>query len=114
MMKVSSWGILSTLALASALVASPVSAGKPMGDRSSHSDEGAVIRDESLLKQERKIEATEVMDGAEIDGQVAAIEHSTGRIILDTADGPISLTAAPEDLEGIAVGDTVRVSLATD
>jgi hypothetical protein len=113
-MKVSSWGILSTLALTGALVTSPVSAGNPMGDRSSHPDEGAAIRDESLLKQERTLDAAEVPDGAEIDGQVAAIEHSTGRLIIDTEDGPVSLTAAPEDLEGIAVGDTVRVSLATD
>lgn len=113
-MTVSSWSILSTLALAGALLASPVAAGGPVGDRSSLPDTGPVIRDEPLLKHERKIDAAEVPDGAEINGQVAAIEHSTGRLILDTRDGPISLTAAPEDLEGVAVGDTVRVSLATD
>ena len=108
------WSTLSTLALAGALVSSPAFAGNPAGDRSAHSDEGSVVRGEFLMNQERKIEAAEVMDGARIEGQVAAIEHNTGRLILDTENGPISLTAAPEDLEGVAVGDTILVSLATD
>jgi hypothetical protein len=108
------WSTLSTLALAGALVSSPVLAGTPAGDRSSLSGDGSVVRGDSLMHQERKIEAAEVMDGANIEGQVAAIEHNTGRLILDTKDGPISLTAAPEDLEGVAVGDTILVSLATD
>jgi hypothetical protein len=108
-----SWSILSTLALASALVASPVLAGEPTGSRSSSPDEGSMIRD-GALQPERRIETPEIPDGVRIEGLVTAIEHSTGRIVLETADGPLNLTAAPEDLEGIAVGDVVLISLATD
>jgi hypothetical protein len=100
------WSTLSMLALAGAMFASPVAAGHPEGKRSWLPD--------SPSEQERKLDAAEVPPGGSIEGQVAAIDHDTGRMILDTQEGPISLTAAPEDLHDIEVGDMVRVSLATD
>lgn len=109
------WSMLSTLALAGAVLASPVAAGQPTGDRSVLSDEGSVRANElPRPERDRKLDSAEIPDSSSIEGLVAAIEHDTGRMILDTAEGPISLTAAPEDLRGIEVGDMVRVSLATD
>jgi hypothetical protein len=107
--------ILSTLALAGALVSPPVAAGDFTSEDTSRPGDRPVIgNDPAREPEDRKIDSTEIPNGSSIEGLVAAIERDTGRLILDTLEGPISLTAAPEQLDGIEVGDIVRVSLATD
>ena len=49
-----------------------------------------------------------------LEGHVVGIEHETGRLVLDTALGPFTLTTEPEKLAGIELGDTVRVSFVAD
>jgi hypothetical protein len=49
-----------------------------------------------------------------IEGRVAVVERDSGRLVLDTADGPVTLMAAPEELTNIKVGDVIRVSLVVD
>ena len=46
-----------------------------------------------------------------IEGRIAAVEPETGRFVLDTDEGPISLVTSPIGLAGVQVGDVVRVAL---
>jgi hypothetical protein len=55
----------------------------------------------------------EASEGPSIEGTVAAIDHDSGRFVLDTDEGAIDLTTTPDELAGIGVGDFVRVSLVT-
>jgi hypothetical protein len=57
------------------------------------------------------VEATE---GPSFEGTVAAVDYQSGQLILRTDDGLVNLTAAPEDIEDVNVGDVIRVALADD
>ena len=56
----------------------------------------------------------ETIDRDVVEGQVAAVEHGSGRFVLDTDDGLIGLVTSPDELEGVEVGDVVRVSFLAD
>jgi hypothetical protein len=49
-----------------------------------------------------------------VEGTVAAVDHQSGRFVLDTSEGPITLMTTPDELEGVQIGDVVRVSLVLD
>jgi hypothetical protein len=49
-----------------------------------------------------------------IEGTVASVERESGRFVLDTNDGPVSLVTSPDELTGVEVGDVVQVSLVSD
>jgi hypothetical protein len=53
----------------------------------------------------------EASQAPSIEGTVAAIDHDSGRFVLDTDDGPVNFTTTPEELAGVGLGDIVRVSL---
>jgi hypothetical protein len=53
----------------------------------------------------------EASEGPSIEGTVAAIDHHSGRFVLDTDEGAIDLTTTLDELAGVGVGDFVRVSL---
>ena len=55
--------------------------------------------------------ATETPETPTIEGTIAAIDHDSGRFVLDTDEGPVKLKSTPDQLAGVAVGDVVRVSL---
>ena len=52
--------------------------------------------------------------GPTVEGEVAAIDHVTGALVLDTDEGLIRLVANPDELTGLDVGDVVRVSFVDD
>jgi hypothetical protein len=61
--------------------------------------------------------ATNALEGVEptsVEGRVAAIEHESGRFVLETERGPLSLVTTPDELAGVEVGDIVRVALVID
>jgi hypothetical protein len=102
---------LSTLALTGVLVSSAWAGSPPVvgsDDLSRSPRRGSVVRPEPMKG--------DTLDQASttIEGQVAGIEHETGRLVLDTELGPFTLTTEPEKLAGIEVGDTVRVSFVAD
>lgn len=46
-----------------------------------------------------------------LEGQVAAVDHESGRLILETEKGFVALQASPAEVDGLEVGDVVTVSL---
>jgi hypothetical protein len=118
------WSILSTLALAGALGALPTYADEassvyerlplPYGDALTRSDMQDAANSCQCVDVVSVISATEVPEEAIIEGQVAAVEHESGRFVLDTDEGLLGLTASPDELTGVEIGDVVRVSFVTD
>jgi len=49
-----------------------------------------------------------------LEGQVAALDRESGRLILDTDFGLLHLLAEPAELEGIQEGDVIQVALVED
>jgi hypothetical protein len=96
--------MLAALALVGTLTASSASA----TDRTTN-DRASFPYGESATRVEITDESTAARPS--IEGQVAVIEHHSGRMILDTEQGPLSVVAAPDELRDLEVGDTVRVSL---
>jgi len=47
---------------------------------------------------------------AVLEGQVAAANES-GALVLRTADGMIALQVPPEEIQGVSIGETVRVPI---
>ena len=101
----------STLVFAGALLASPASA----HDRSA----GASVSDpyDALLRSYGEnlvvvvgLPVTDAPERASIDGQVAALDHEWGRLVLDTDGGLVSVVTSPDELTNIEVGDFVRVA----
>jgi hypothetical protein len=93
--------ILSTFVLLGAVMTSPSYAGDtpaPRTDLSGGSEAGTV----------------QFPERATIEGRIVSVEPESGRFVLDTADGPISLVTTPEALAGVNVGDIVRVALTTE
>jgi hypothetical protein len=106
--------ILSTFILAGALMTSPAYA----GDRGA----GPVIPDDRLPQTQgdtqmnqgmpgESMNGIEAPAGKSIEGTVAVVERDSGRFVLDTTEGPISLVTTPDELAGVEVGDVVRVSV---
>ena len=105
--------ILSTIVLAGVLLVAPAYA----------SDRSTVTSDDRMppAQDEMRVPPTEESDGpasgAEttegslIQGRIAAVEPETGRFVLDTDEGPLSLVTSPSALTGVKVGDVVRVAL---
>jgi hypothetical protein len=62
--------------------------------------------------------AGEPRDGAvdgrttEITGRVLDIDHKLGALMLQTAQGILALQGPPEAIEGVSVGDVIRVRVA--
>jgi hypothetical protein len=109
---------LSMFVLAGALLASPVwavgpsPASIPPADRSAQTDE-----DTQSPPDVSERPATNALEGIEptgVEGRVAAIEHDSGRFVLETERGPLSLVTTPDELVGVKVGDMVRVAIVID
>ena len=84
----------------------------PYGDLLSRSDstsvdalEASVIDDPDMTAQGALAEQQQILEG-----QVAAVDES-GSLMLRTGDGLIALQLAPEDVQGVGVGDTMQVAL---
>jgi len=48
--------------------------------------------------------------GGVVEGQVAAVDHAGGRMILDTDRGLVHVVAQPDEIAGIQEGDVVEVA----
>jgi len=107
-----SWRTLSTFAVAGALVASTAYA----ADTWTPYERLAQPAEEVLAAPDMRdtSSAPAVMQGASIEGQVAAIDRESGRFVLDTAVGPISFVAWPDEVASLDIGDQVRVSFLQD
>ena len=102
--------ILSTIVLAGVLLVAPAYA----------SDRSTVTSDDRMppAQDEMRVPPTEESDGPALRHQslgdsvrIAAVEPETGRFVLDTDEGPLSLVTSPSALAGVKVGDVVRVAL---
>ena len=49
---------------------------------------------------------------AEVTGTVKNVNEKSGKMVLDTADGPVNVTFPAEAVQGIKKGDQVTVSVA--
>jgi hypothetical protein len=64
----------------------------------------------SALDESARAAAAEPM----LEGKIAAVNHQTGQLVLDTAEGQIGLAALPEDVQDLQIGDVIRMSLVPD
>ena len=105
--------ILPALAVAALLPAAPARAAEvPVG--ASAAEDSPVTRPAagpSDRATSPMTGATETAESPTIEGTIAAIDHDSGRFVLDTDEGPVNLKSTPDQLAGVAVGDVVRVSL---
>lgn len=60
---------------------------------------------------DRPISPADSIEGAVLEGTVAAVDYETGQLVLDTDDGLIGFTGDPWDLADVHVGDVIRVAL---
>ena len=49
---------------------------------------------------------------AEVTGNVKSVDPRSGKLVLDTVDGPVNVTFPADAVQGINVGDQVTVSVA--
>jgi hypothetical protein len=77
----------------------PLGEPAPQGAVLKHSELGAGMTDSAGF--ERPI----------LRGEVAAVDHESGALILSTEAGLFQLQVMPEDLQDVSVGDLVRVAL---
>ena len=49
---------------------------------------------------------------AEITGNVTSVDPESGKLVLDTVDGPVNVVFPADAVQGIKVGDQVTVSVA--
>jgi hypothetical protein len=111
------WSLFATLAVSSALLASPA-----LGIAPSTNSDASVDRPEVTPGGTSRVPDTAGTPGAAIDGpksgtlegRIAALERESGRFVLDTDYGAISLVTSPDELTGVDVGDFVQVSLVSD
>ncbi len=101
-----SWGMLSTIALAGALVSAPAYALDPAASSQLPDDRTAFPYGEALTQPMTSLET--------IEGTVAAVDRDNGRLVLDTDGGLVSLSTWPDEVASVVVGDQVRVSFVTD
>jgi hypothetical protein len=111
------WSLFATFAVAGALIVSPAQAISPSAGSDGSDDRSAGTSSETLRRPEAS-RAPAAAPGtprtAIIEGTVAAVERESGRFVLDTDDGPLSLVTSPDELTGVQVGDLVQVSLLSD
>jgi hypothetical protein len=92
---------LSTIALAGALLATPAYA----------HDRVLSIQDAQNLAVLAEWLAMAQGSGVlSVEGQVAAVDHDSGRLVLDTDEGLVSVVTSPDELTNIEVGDVIRAS----
>ena len=103
--------ILSTLVVTGVVVSSAWAASPPVAGSDDLSRSPAV---DSVVRPEPMKGDTLDQATSTIEGQVSGIERDTGRLVLDTELGPFTVTTEPEQLAGIEIGDTVRVSFVAD
>jgi hypothetical protein len=106
--------ILSTIVLAGALVVLPAYATGQSNPGTTPDDRAPLTQGDTPVQPGVSNEPAterETPDGALIQGRVSAVEPESGRFVLDTDEGPLSLVTSPEELAGVKVGDVVRVAL---
>ena len=118
------WSIATTFAIATLLLGAPARADDPSMGSLPIDQPGASTVQPGVSTPGSPPVIPEVSDEARgaigdpeassIEGKVAAVEHESGRFVLDTDEGPIGFRTTPDELVGINVGDIVRVSLVTD
>ena len=113
-----SWNIAPMLMLTGALLtpaayaAPEPGAGPVIADDRLPSAPGAPQTDQGLPGG--ALNGRETAAPKSVEGTVAAVDHQSGRFVLDTSEGPITLMTTPDELEGVQIGDVVRVSLVLD
>ena len=118
--------ILSTFALAGALAGSAYAHGTLSGIATSE-DELAVPHADALTQPDSSpgngmpegefasvAWTVEPRERDIVEGEVAAVERGSGRFVLDTDEGLIGFVTSPDELEGVEIGDVVRVSFLVD
>lgn len=60
---------------------------------------------------QQRAAAPSTADRPVLEGQVAAVDHDSGRLILETDEGFVALQATPDEVDGINIGDVITVSL---
>jgi hypothetical protein len=96
--------VLSAVAVAGAMVASPAFAITPSADGGAPDDHSPLTSDETPRPPAQET----------IEGRITALERESGRFVLDTRVGPVSLVTSPDELSGVEVGDFVEVSLVSN
>ena len=116
-----SWSMLSTLALAGALATAPAYANDRSADAGTSYDRLAPPYGDSLTLSDMRdaarmccVDDQSALEGAVLEGKVAAVEHESGRLVLNTDDGFVSLVTWPDQVAQVEVGDLVRVSFVAD
>jgi hypothetical protein len=110
--------ILSAVALAGFMSASVVAAGDPTMKSPSPTERpfpyGDAVSPDPAGADRAGTPATGAspLEGrGSVEGTIRAIERHSGRLVLETSEGLVSLMTTPDELEGVEVGDVVRVSL---
>src|SRR5262245_28604982 len=108
--------ILSTVALAGALAGTAYAHGTAPGVAAS--DSGLPMPYGDALTQTDPspdsgafawvASTAETAERSIVEGQVAAVEHESGRFVLDTDEGLIGFVTSPDELERVEIGDVVR------
>ena len=109
--------ILSTIVLAGALLVAPAYASDRSNLATTPDDRMPPTQDQTPVQPGASggpATGVETTDGPMIQGRIAAVEPETGRFVLDTAEGPLSLVTSPSELVGVQIGDVVRVALTRD
>lgn len=63
------------------------------------------------MADETRVGAPSTAERPVLEGQVAAVDHESGRLILETDEGFVALEASPDEMDGISIGDVITVSL---
>jgi hypothetical protein len=94
--------LLVALTAAGALAAAPALACDDVSPSA-----GATTMDKGAVSDPH---GTSAAQGDVVEGQVAAVDHQSGRLILETKQGVLHLVAPPEELAGIQEGDVIQVA----
>jgi DNA replication initiation complex subunit (GINS family) len=109
------WNSLLAVAVSALLAAPAVSADegpstlqRPYGDVMSEFDktQAAAPSDEA--------QPSEIAEAETVEGEVAAVDHETGAVVLNTDEGFIGLVTSRDEVADLEVGDRVRVSFVDD
>jgi hypothetical protein len=109
------WNSLLAVAVSAMLAAPAVSADegpstlqRPYGDVMSEFDktQAAAPSDEPS--------PSAIAEAETVEGEVAAVDHETGAVVLNTDEGFIGLVTSRDEVADLEVGDRVRVSFVDD
>jgi hypothetical protein len=109
--------MLATFAVAGTLFASPALAIGPTAEGERTHDRTPGLSSETPPQPDASRGPAGAMGAptsGTIEGTITSLERESGRFVLDTSDGPVSLVTAPDELTGVQVGDVVQVSLVSD